>query len=93
MIKITRDNDYNSPIYDRYVNEISLNPFDRSTLISFFEMDFEKMHIKINTNDIHKVVDILNGIPSYLVKFGNRRVQFQDIDKAIKSIFKAWPEQ
>ncbi len=82
-------NDYNSPIYGRPLGEISLNPFDKSTSISFLEKGFNEIKAKINQEDIQKAVEILDGIPGYLVEFGNRYTQFSDLDKAIKSTFQS----
>jgi len=79
--------DYKSPLYGRYIREISLNPFDKLTSISFLEKGFDEIKVKIDRENIRRAVEVLDGIPGYLVEFGNRYAQFKDLDMAIKSTF------
>jgi AAA+ ATPase superfamily predicted ATPase len=82
-------NEYTSPIYGRYIKEISLGTFKREISISFLEKGFEEVKVEIDEKDIQKAIELFDGIPGYLVEFGNRYSQTLDFDKAMEGTFQS----
>ncbi len=66
--------DPRSPLYGRFVEELTINPFNRDSSIQFLVMGFRQYGIEVEMNEILNVVDKLDGIVGWLTYYGNARV-------------------
>lgn len=80
-------NNYNSPLYGRVLKEISLKPFSKDLSVLFLKEGFEEMKIKPNF-DLEKAVNLLGGLPGYLIQFGIKYSQTHDFDLAMEETLK-----
>ncbi len=79
--------DYNSPLYGRVLKEVQLQPFSKELSILFLKRGFEELKVKVDF-DLEKAVDILGGLPGYLVQFGIRYSEKRDFDAAMGETLK-----
>jgi len=78
--------DYESPLYGRVYNEITIEPFTRDLSKEFLKSGFSELGIKISDNEINKAVELLDGIPGWLVEFGYHYSKRRDFEKAIENV-------
>ncbi|GAB6102530.1 ATP-binding protein [Thermococcus atlanticus] len=74
---------YSSPLFDRPVKWITLPPFDPITSIEFLKEGFNELGMSIPIDEIEQAVNILGGIPGWLVEFGLKRKE-SNFENAIK---------
>lgn len=63
--------DANSPLFGRYVHEVSLERFERFQSIQFLVEGFKQVGIEPVIEKIEKAVDLLDGITGYLSMYGH----------------------
>ncbi|MBC7095017.1 ATP-binding protein [Thermococcus sp.] len=76
--------DYKSPLYGRLMGEVYIKPFDRETSMEFLRTGFNEIGVEISEGEIEKAVDLLDGIPGWLVTFGLEYSKVKDLEKALK---------
>ena len=81
-------NNYESPLYGRVCEELTIVPFSRELSREFLRRGFEEVSIQISEDDIEKAVEILDGIPGWLVDFGNEYIKTQSLEKALEGVMK-----
>lgn len=74
---------YKSPLFDRSIEWITLNPFDQDTAMEFLKEGFRELGLSIPVKEIEEAVTILGGVPGWLVEFGLKRKQ-TNFENAIK---------
>jgi len=77
---------YNSPLFGRAYNEISVKPFKREDSKEFLRRGFSEINIPVNF-DLDEAVKILDGIPGYLVLFGKKYSESLDFDDALNRVW------
>ncbi len=65
-----KSNDPDTPLFGRYVNEISLGRFSKEKSMSFLSKGFQQIEIEIGKAEIEKAVATLDGIVGYLTMYG-----------------------
>ncbi len=79
--------DYNSPLYGRVLKEVQLQPFSKELSILFLKRGFDELKVKVDF-DLEEAVDVLGGLPGYLVQFGMRYSETRDFNIAMKETIK-----
>jgi len=77
---------YDSPLYGRIYKEITVEPFSRDTAKEFLRTGFEEVDVRVDEGLIEKAVELLDGIPGWLVEFGYNYIETKDFDKAIEGV-------
>ncbi|CAB49902.1 AAA family ATPase [Pyrococcus abyssi] len=80
--------DYDSPIYGRVYREVTIEPFSRETSISFLRAGFEEAGVEVKEEEIKEAVDVLGGIPGWLVEFGYHYVKLGSFEEAMRMVLK-----
>lgn len=78
-------NNYASPLFGRAYSEISVKPFKPEVTKEFIKRGFSEINISINFS-LDKVVEVLDGIPGYLVLFGNKYRENPKFDEAVLQV-------
>jgi len=78
--------DYDSPLYGRIYEEIMIEPFTRELSKNFLRRGFEEFGIDFEEEVIEKAVELLNGIPGWLVEFGYNYVETRDFNRAMENV-------
>ncbi len=78
--------DYNSPLYGRPVYTITVQPFSRELSIDFLKRGFEESGVSIDF-DLSDVVSKIDGIPGYLVLFGVKYLESEDVGRALEEVY------
>ncbi len=79
--------DYNSPLYGRVLKEIRLQPFSKELSTLFLKKGFEEIGIEPDFN-FEKVVEVLGGLPGYLIQFGIKYSETHNFDLAMQETLK-----
>ncbi|AFK22079.1 ATP-binding protein [Pyrococcus sp. ST04] len=77
---------YDSPLYGRVYGEITVKPFSRELSREFFRRGFEEAGMKVEEKLIERTVELLDGIPGWLVEFGYNYIETRDFDRAMESV-------
>ena len=80
--------DYESPLYGRIYNEITISPFSRELSIEFLRQGFVEAGIKIREEEIEHAAELLGGIPGWLVEFGYNYIKTKSFENAIKGVMR-----
>nr|WP_297488552.1 ATP-binding protein [Thermococcus sp.] len=80
--------EYESPLYGRSYGEVRLMPFSRSLSIEFLKRGFAEAGVEVPMMDIERAVDVLDGIPGWLVDFGRAYMKEGNLKSAIESVLK-----
>ncbi|MDI3475753.1 MAG: uncharacterized protein PWQ79_485 [Thermococcaceae archaeon] len=78
---------YESPLYGRPAGEIIVEPFNRETSFEFLKSGFEEAGINVDEKEIESAVELLDGVPGWLVTFGVEYLREKDFEKAIQRTF------
>jgi len=78
---------YESSLYGRPGGEIIMKPFDKKTSIEFLKYGFNEAKVEIDEEEIKKAVEILDGVPGWLVIFGVEYLKNGNFEKAIQRTF------
>ncbi|CAB48985.1 AAA family ATPase [Pyrococcus abyssi] len=81
FLKIT---DYESPLYGRIAGEVLVKPFDKDTSVEFLKRGFREVNLDVPENEIEEAVELLDGIPGWLVVFGVEYLRNGDFGRAMK---------
>ena len=84
FLKITS---YGSPLYGRLGGEIIVESFNRKTSLEFLKFGFDEAEVEVNKEEIKKAVELLDGVPGWLVIFGVEYLKDRDFEKAIRRTF------
>ncbi|WP_335343153.1 AAA family ATPase [Pyrococcus kukulkanii] len=80
--------DYNSPLYGRAYEEITVEPFSRDLSKEFLRRGFKEAGVKISEEEIEKAVNFLDGIPGWLVEFGYSYIHTKSFEEAMEKVLK-----
>jgi AAA+ ATPase superfamily predicted ATPase len=78
--------DYDSPLYGRAYEEITVEPFSRELSKEFLRKGFEEAGVRVKEDLIEKAVELLDGIPGWLVEFGYNYIETRDFDGAMENV-------
>ena len=81
FLKIT---DYESPLYGRIAGEVVVEPFDRETSIEFLRQGFREARFTVPEREIKDAVELLDGVPGWLVIFGVEYLREGGFQRAIE---------
>lgn len=81
FLKIT---DYESPLYGRIAGEVVVEPFDRETSIEFLRQGFREARFNVPEREIEDAVELLDGVPGWLVIFGVEYLREGGFQRAIE---------
>jgi len=76
----------NAPLFGRYEVRIPLPRFNPSESLEFLKRGFEEYGIETNERDLLPVVNVLDGVPGWLVHYGAHRVDGLPHDEAIEKV-------
>ncbi len=76
---------YESPLYGRAYSEIKVKPFKPNVAKEFLKEGFSEINLSINFK-LDKVIEVLDGIPGYLVLFGNKYKENLNYEEAILQV-------
>jgi len=79
--------DYESPLYGRIAGEVYVEPFDSHLSKEFLKAGFREVNLNVEDEIIEKAVEMLDGIPGWLVLFGVVYMKEKDYEKAMKRTF------
>ncbi|NJE04057.1 ATP-binding protein [Thermococcus sp. MV11] len=79
--------DYESPLYGRAHREVVLKPFPRELSIGFLRRGFSEMNVDVSSEVIEEAVDVLDGVPGWLVEFGRRYAETRDLKGSLDYVF------
>ncbi len=81
-------NDPKAPLYGRYMREVYVDRFSRDQSIDFLVQGFRELDINPNINEIEEVVDVFDGIVSWLTYYGyHRAVKSLNHKTALREVF------
>ena len=80
-------NDYESPLYGRVAGEVYVEPFDLHLSKEFLKAGFREVNLNVEDEIIEKAIEMLDGIPGWLVLFGVEYMREKDYEKAMKRTF------
>ena len=80
--------EYESPLYGRSYGEVRLMPFSRELSIEFLTQGFAEAGVGVPKEELERAVDLLDGIPGWLVDFGRAYLQRRELEPAIESVLK-----
>ncbi|GAB6100941.1 ATP-binding protein [Thermococcus atlanticus] len=81
-------NDYGALLFGRIYSEITIRPFTRAKSLEFLERGFEEANLKVMRWELEKAVDVLDGIPGWLVEYGFHYLHTRDSQKALELTMK-----
>ena len=73
---------YTSPLFGRAYNEISVRPFKPEVTKEFLKRGFAEINMRMDF-DLDLAVERLDGIPGYLVLFGNKYRENPEFEEAV----------
>ncbi len=79
-------NDYESPLYGRVCREVTVEPFSRELSAEFLSAGLREMEVEISGEDLEKAVEVLDGIPGWLVEFGLNYAEERNFEAAIRDV-------
>jgi len=78
---------YESPLYGRSHREVVLKPFSRELSIEFLKRGFSEIGIEVSSEVIEGAVSFLDGVPGWLVEFGRKYSETQDLKGSLEYVF------
>ncbi|WP_056934733.1 AAA family ATPase [Thermococcus barophilus] len=79
---------YEALLFGRIYNEITIEPFTREKSIEFLKKGFDEANLKVSEWELEKAVDVLDGIPGWLVEYGFHYLHSNDPQKALEYTMK-----
>ncbi len=79
-----KSDDPEAPLFGRYINEISLERFQREKSVDFLSKGFNQVGIEIEKDEIEKAVEVLDGIVGYLAMYGFVVYSKKDVPTALE---------
>ncbi len=64
-----------SPLYGRFVEELTIRPFSRDLSIQFLITGFRQYGIEVLMSELLEVVDRLDGVVGWLTYYGNAKIR------------------
>ncbi len=64
-----------SPLYGRFIEELTITPFNRDASVQFLITGFRQYGIEVTMSEILDAVDKLDGIVGWLTYYGNAKVR------------------
>lgn len=78
--------DYESPLYGRAYAEVTVSPFTREQSVEFLRRGFEEAGVEVGEDLVERAVEILDGVPGWLVEFGYSYVNGKSFEEAMESV-------
>lgn len=85
LFGLMKEDDYEMPLYGRYITDIEVRPFRPEESRSFLERGLEEMGVRHDL-DLDRVVKRIDGVPGYLVHFGQEYARSGDPEKAYENV-------
>ena len=79
--------DYESPLYGRSHREVVLKPFSKGLSIEFLRRGFSEIGMEVPGEVIGDAVGFLDGVPGWLVEFGRKYAETQDLKDSLEHVF------
>jgi len=79
--------DYESPLYGRSHREVVLKPFSKELSIEFLKRGFSEIGMEVPSEVIEGAVSFLDGVPGWLVEFGRKYAEIQELKGSLEYVF------
>ncbi|AEC51891.1 Prokaryotic ATPase, AAA superfamily [Pyrococcus sp. NA2] len=76
--------DYKSPLYGRIAGEVYVKPFSPEISREFLITGFREVNVEVPEEVIDRAVEVLDGIPGWLVLFGVEYLRSKNPEKALE---------
>ena len=71
-------------LFGRIHNEITISPFTREKSLEFLKRGFNEVNLKVREWELERAVEVLDGIPGWLVEYGFHYLHTKDSKKALE---------